>query len=122
MGFAWAIRRGFTQYARWGGRASRSEYWWFTLFDVVCYILCIALTVKLEAPLFMLFWVAGVAPAELGVFVRRLHDTGRSGWWWFLGCIPLFGLIMLVVFFCQAGDPYANEYGLPPVRPGTAWT
>lgn len=119
MGFGWAIKRGFTQYARWGGRASRAEYWWFTLFDLVCYVLCMALIYSLEQPALFLLWVVGVVPAELGVIVRRLHDTGRSGLWWFMGFIPLFGLITLVVFFCQAGDRDANAYGLPPVRPGT---
>jgi uncharacterized membrane protein YhaH (DUF805 family) len=117
MGFGWAVKRGFAQYAKWGGRASRSEYWWFTLLNAACYIATIALTINVRTPVFVILWVAAVVPAELGVFVRRMHDTGRSGWWWWLGCVPLVGLIVLLTFCCQAGDPDTNDYGPPPVRP-----
>ena len=49
----------------------------------------------------------------LAVLVRRLHDTGRSGWFYFLGLVPLVGPIVLLVFFCQQGTPGPNQYGLP---------
>ena len=60
-----------------------------------------------------LYSLAVLLPA-LGVSVRRLHDTGRTGWWILIGLIPLIGLIVLLVFFFQEGDPGENEYGPNP--------
>jgi uncharacterized membrane protein YhaH (DUF805 family) len=50
----------------------------------------------------------------LGVSIRRLHDTGRSGWWLLIGLVPLVGLIVLIVFFVQDSQPAANAYGPSP--------
>ena len=52
---------------------------------------------------------------SLGVFVRRMHDTGRSGWWIFIGLIPLIGLIILIVFLAQKTKAGDNKYGPAPV-------
>ncbi len=46
--------------------------------------------------------------------VRRLHDTGRSGWWVLIGFIPLVGGIILLVFMCQDSEPGANRFGANP--------
>jgi uncharacterized membrane protein YhaH (DUF805 family) len=51
---------------------------------------------------------------SLAVGVRRLHDTGRSGWWLLIGLIPLIGAIVLLVFFFQDGQPGNNDYGPSP--------
>lgn len=51
---------------------------------------------------------------SLGVMMRRLHDTGRSGWWWLIGCIPVVGTIVLLVFLLQPSQPYDNQYGPEP--------
>lgn len=48
------------------------------------------------------------------VFVRRMHDIGKSGWNWLIGLIPLVGAIVLLVFLCREGDSTPNEYGNPP--------
>jgi uncharacterized membrane protein YhaH (DUF805 family) len=48
------------------------------------------------------------------VAVRRLHDTGRSGWWLLIGLVPLIGAIVLVVFFIIEGDRQPNAYGPDP--------
>ncbi len=50
--------------------------------------------------------------------VRRLHDTGRSGWWYFIGFVPLIGGIVLMVFMVLDSDPDRNEYGPNPKVPG----
>ena len=55
----------------------------------------------------------GLIIPSLAVFVRRMHDTGRSGWFWFLGLIPVVGPIILIVFLVQPGDPGPNQYGDP---------
>ncbi|MEK8169744.1 DUF805 domain-containing protein [Streptomyces sp. M19] len=93
------------------GRASRSEYWWFVLFTVLCYVPGAYLTYMLEFPVVLFVWLGLVLPT-LSVLVRRLHDTNRSGAWWFVCLVP-FGAVVLVVFLCRGGDPEANDYGLP---------
>ena len=68
----------------------------------------------------VLFWIAYVLYAlvvvipSLAVGIRRLHDTGRSGWWLLIGFIPLIGSIILLVLFATAGEPGSNRYGPPP--------
>ena len=48
------------------------------------------------------------------VLFRRLHDTGRSGWWWLIAFIPLIGIIVLLVFCCLDSQPGENQYGPNP--------
>ena len=99
--FGEAIKVCFSKYATFEGRASRSEYWYFALFS---FILGLIPVVNYIAALALL--IPGLAVA-----VRRLHDTGRSGWWYLICLVPIVGQIMLLVFFCTAGQPHANEYG-----------
>ena len=51
---------------------------------------------------------------NLSKSIRRLHDTGRTGWWILIGLIPLIGWIVLLIFYLEKGDPGDNEYGPPP--------
>jgi len=51
---------------------------------------------------------------SLAVGARRLHDIGRSGWWQLLSLIPVIGVLVLIYWYIQPGDPEANEYGPPP--------
>ncbi|MBE0477173.1 MAG: DUF805 domain-containing protein [Coriobacteriia bacterium] len=60
-----------------------------------------------------LYSLAIFIPA-LAVAVRRLHDTGRSGWWVLISLVPLVGIIVLLVFLVQQGQPGANAYGADP--------
>ena len=101
VSFGEAIKVCFSKYATFSGRASRSEYWYFFLFSfllglipVINYIAALALLIP-----------------SLAVAVRRLHYIGKSGWWYFICLIPLVGAIVLLVFYCQEGQPGANEYG-----------
>ena len=55
-------------------------------------------------------FLATVLPS-ISVCVRRLHDTDRTGWWWWINLIPLIGQIVLAVFWCQRGTPGRNRYG-----------
>ncbi|SDK28349.1 Uncharacterized membrane protein YhaH, DUF805 family [Ferrimonas sediminum] len=109
------------KYAVFRGRARRREYWFFVLFNIL-----IALTLALvdssmgtfdpEAGtglLGALYSLAVLIPS-LAVAVRRLHDTGRSGWWLLLLLIPLVGVIVLLVFMALSGQREANEYGDDP--------
>lgn len=60
-----------------------------------------------------LYSLAALLPG-LGVFVRRLHDTGRSGWWWLIAFLPVLGAIVLFVFMCLDSQPGENKYGPNP--------
>jgi uncharacterized membrane protein YhaH (DUF805 family) len=50
----------------------------------------------------------------LGIAVRRLHDTDRSGWWILIGLVPIVGIILLIVWYCTAGTAGPNTYGPDP--------
>lgn len=56
----------------------------------------------------------GLLIPSLAIAVRRLHDTGRGGGWLFIGLIPLVGAIVLIIFFCQDSEMYANRFGDVP--------
>lgn len=128
VSFGDAIRRAFTNYCNFSGRASRSEYWWFYLFNIIIsYVLAIpggvfnfAAILNGQEPTFNFFsimtyvWGLFTFLPSFGLFFRRLHDTGRSGWWWLLGFIPLIGAIILIVWLCQASQQGQNQYGPEP--------
>lgn len=101
-------------YANFQGRARRREYWFFTAFNVFIYTMTAMLDNMLGT--FILFnglFLLAVALPVLGVSVRRLHDIGRSGWWYLIVCIPIIGFFIVLYWFCQAGDEQANQYGQP---------
>ena len=102
-------------YAVFSGRARRTEYWMFVLFN---FIIAVAIGVVegiLGSPgVLGLLYALGVLIPALAVSVRRLHDTGRSGLWLLIGLIPLIGFIVLLVFMVQDSDPGQNQYGMNP--------
>lgn len=108
-------------YCVFSGRAQRAEYWFFLLFNIIAAIIVSTLdnligTTSAEGGIGILYLVYNLAvllPA-LGVSVRRLHDTGRSGWMLLLGLIPCVGGIVLFVFAVQDSSPGANQYGPNP--------
>lgn len=117
MGFADAIRKCFNNYATFSGRARRSEYWWFALFAVIVGVVLEGLLAATKSPifgiLFAVFWLAIIIPT-LAVTVRRLHDTGRSGWWYFIILVPFIGGLVLFVFTLMDSQPQQNQFGPSP--------
>ena len=103
-----SVQTVFRKYATFSGRAGRAEFWWYFLFVVVVAVVLSLITWLL----YVLFLLATIIPT-LAVEVRRLHDTGRSGWWLLVGLVPLVGWIVLLYFYAQPGDPAANQYGQP---------
>ena len=105
------------QYADFKGRARRKEYWMFTLFYLL-FLLPLAVLVgieiglEIEIPiftiLFVLFIFALIVPTY-AVTARRLHDTGRSGWWILINFIPYIGGIWLFVLTCLDSKPGTNK-------------
>ncbi|WP_345435094.1 DUF805 domain-containing protein [Actinoallomurus vinaceus] len=102
-------------YAGFDGRARRTEYWMFVLFNVIITVVLdlIGMAVRLVSILGFVYGLAVLIPS-LAVGVRRLHDTGRSGWWLLIGIIPIVGTIILIVFMATPGDRGDNAYGPDP--------
>jgi len=108
------------KYAAFKGRARRREYWIFELMNAAIALALFVLAVQLGKagyPYFLslpfLYIVATVIPS-LSSLIRRLHDTGRSGWWYWIGLIPLFGPISMLIFTVEDSQPGENRYGLNP--------
>lgn len=115
------------KYAVFSGRARRMEYWMFSLVNLVIGFALVIAQFSMSGVgrtstmtlLFGLYWIAMFLPS-LGVTVRRLHDTGRSGWWLLIALVPLLGSIALLVFMVQEGTSGSNDYGPNPKAAGAA--
>jgi uncharacterized membrane protein YhaH (DUF805 family) len=110
-----------TQYADFHGRARRMEYWMFVLFNMIFALIIIfldnllGLTVEgLPYGYLYFVYVLFVFIPNLAVAVRRLHDTGKSGWMILVALIPLIGAIWLLVLLVTDSKPGANQYGPNP--------
>ena len=119
MDFMTAVKSCFSNYITFRGRASRAEFWYFFLFLVLGSMVTILLDgavfpTQMLSPLNSIFGLVTVLP-WLAVSVRRLHDADRSGWWTMLAFIPLLGIIVLIVWYCTAGDRGDNRYGADPL-------
>ena len=109
-------------YCNFSGRARRSEYWNFFLFYVILgFILYFVIFIFvalfkdsfitfIPLILFFAFLIYCLIPG-LAVMVRRLHDTGRSGLYYFIGFIPFVGEILLLIFLLEDSQPNTNMYG-----------
>ncbi|VAW61284.1 Integral membrane protein [hydrothermal vent metagenome] len=103
----------FKKYADFSGRARRQEYWMFVLIYILIYIALMVIdSVTGMFILTPLFALAIIIPS-ISIAARRLHDTGRSGWWQLIAIIPLIGGIILLVFLVQDSHD-ENEYGPSP--------
>ena len=104
-------------YAQFNGRSRRSEYWYFTLFNlIVVAVLALVdvLTVKIVGfGLFRLVYTVAVFVPSIAVAIRRMHDTDRSGWWILLAFVPVIGLLA-IFFLAQDSSPGTNKYGRNP--------
>lgn len=101
------------KYADFSGRARRQEYWMFTLVNIIITIVVFLVANVIRIPwLGVLYSVAVIIPS-LAVGVRRLHDTGRSGWWLLIAFIPVVGGLILLYFFVIDSEA-DNTYGPNP--------
>ena len=126
MGFAEAIKSFWSNYATFKGRARRSEYWFIQLFLIITNVAVGAIDLVLmngDVDRFIanggggivgLVWILVTIVPALAVLVRRLHDTGKSGWWVLMGFVPFAGAIVLFVFTVLDSTPGENKYGLSP--------
>ena len=109
------------KYAVFEGRAHRTEYWMFTLINFIIAIILVVLsgntgTTADRGPstLIVIYYLAILLPT-LGVTIRRLHDTDRSGWWILIGFVPIIGGIWLLVLMILSGTPGDNRFGPEPI-------
>ena len=126
MGFAEAIKSFWSNYATFKGRARRSEYWFIQLFLIITNVAVGAIDLALmngDVDRFIanggggivgLVWILVTIVPALAVLVRRLHDTGKSGWWVLMGFVPFAGAIVLFVFTVLDSTSGENKYGLSP--------
>lgn len=114
MSFSAAVKSCLTNYVTFSGRARRSEYWWFVLFNVLVSIVAWLLDAAAGNQVFTALVGAGLFLPNLAVLARRLHDRGRSGFWIFIALVPVVGAIVLLVFVCQDSTPGENAYGPSP--------
>lgn len=98
MNFGQAISSCFAKYATFSGRASRSEFWWFFLFQILLSIVASMLGDVVAG----LVSLAMLLPA-LAVGARRLHDIGKSGWWQLI-MLTVIGLLLLIYWWVQPGS------------------
>src|SRR5262245_48694679 len=122
MGFGQAISSCLSKFFTFAGRAPRSEYWYFYLFWMLCVGAGAGLDVALgtaaydedgafDAGVVMVLAVLIFFFPYLSASVRRLHDIDRSGWWVWLGLIPIVGGLILLVWSCTRGTEGNNRYG-----------
>ena len=109
------------KYAAFDGRSRRKEYWFFILFNVLI-SMALAFIDRLMGNvdpetglgLFSGIYALGVMIPGMAVSVRRLHDTGRSGWWLLINLVPVIGAIVFLYFMVLDSTPERNEYGPSP--------
>ncbi len=132
MSFAEAVRSVYRNYAKFDGRASRPEFWWYQLFVLLVLFGVAFAAVFLDnaigrqgatpfrsvAGLGLLAFVLGSFIPTLAVMARRLHDTGNSGWWLLIQLIPYLGFFVLLIFMALPGNSGPNKYGPPPGQAG----
>ncbi|MCQ2438809.1 MAG: DUF805 domain-containing protein [Oscillospiraceae bacterium] len=125
MSFIEAVTSVAVNFLNFSGRARRSEYWYFFLFNFVVQLLLrrsslifdILLPTKmalgLARVLVSIYSLIVFLPA-LAVLVRRLHDTGKSGWYLLWNLLPGIGTLIVVIRLLRDGDPGMNSYGPDP--------
>jgi len=129
MGLVEAVKSVFGNYATFSGRARRSEYWFFYLFNLIAVFVFMIVASIIGAifgggkgaagglavgyVLYILYGLAAFIPS-LAVAVRRLHDTNRSGWNLLWCLLPFVGGIVVLVFMVMDSTPGENQYGANP--------
>lgn len=126
MNFTAAIRSFWSRFADFKGRSRRSEYWYVQLFLVVTNLAVAGIDLALmdgDLDRFIanggggivgLIWIFATIVPALAVLIRRLHDTGRTGWWALVGLVPFVGAIVLLVFTVSDSSNGENKYGTSP--------
>ena len=131
MGFVESIESAFRKYVVWEGRSSRSEFWWFALFAFLGSMVTTLIDSLYGVPVLNTIFVLGTFLPYLSVLIRRLHDTGHSGWWYWIALLPIaiysyegrshkvlmpiFGFMYAIKLLFTLGEEGGNQYGSNPI-------
>lgn len=122
MGFAEAVRTCLSKYVTFEGRARRSEFWYFVLFQIIVSVVAGILDAIVfpnwnvtgdQGPLPWLTNALLLLPS-IAVTARRLHDIDKSGWWQLLNFIPIIGWIIMLIWLVRDGQRQPNRFGYDP--------
>lgn len=112
------------QYFDFSGRARRKEYWFFTLFNILIICLLFVLDFIFKTFYFSTFsyiYTILVFIPSIAVLLRRLHDIGKTGWYFLILFIPLIGLVWMLVLLSTESEPGTNKWGENPKGFGNDW-
>ena len=113
MNFVESIQTCYKKFFDFSGRASKSEYWWFQLYNAIIYVLTFVFQGDLVL-LFSILIIVNLIPVY-AVGVRRIHDSDKSGWLVLISLIPLIGLYIFVLLL-QDGSKGKNRIGIKPKK------
>ena len=113
MNFIESTQTCYKKFFDFSGRASKSEYWWFQLYNTILYILTFVFQNDL-ALLFSILVIANLIPV-FAAGVRRVHDSNKSGWWILISFVPIIGLYIIVLLITD-GSKGKNRFGPKPKK------
>tara|TARA_B100000767_G_C19578041_1_gene456091 strand:+ start:337 stop:735 length:399 start_codon:yes stop_codon:yes gene_type:complete len=131
VGFVESIESAFKKFFVWNGRASRSEFWWFYLFYFLGTLVTTLVDLTYGVPVLNTIFSLALLFPFLSVFIRRLHDTGHSGWWYWISFLPIliysyegrnhkvlmpiFGFMYSIKLLFTLSEEGDNQYGSSPL-------
>ncbi len=115
MGFSEAVGACLSNYATFRGRAPRSEYWYFVLFQVLANMAANMIDYATGSHLVGALTDLALILPGLAVAVRRLHDIDKSGWWLLIGLVPVIGWLFVIIWACTKGSLGPNRFGPDPL-------
>ena len=110
----WYLKVVKDNFANFQGRARRQEYWMFILFNSLFAFAALLLDGLLGLGFLYALYVLAMFIPSTAVAVRRLHDTGKSGWWLLILLVPIIGSIWCLVLLCTDSENGANSFGPSP--------
>jgi len=120
MDFVTAVKTCLSKYFDFSGRAIRSEYWFFYLFQIIAMVVASVIDGVLTGGLLYLISSFGLFIPGLAAGIRRLHDLNKSGWWLLIALVPLVGILVLIFWFAGRGTEGENRFGPDPLGGATA--